>query len=336
MKRVLVTGGLGFIGSNFIRHLLSRHTDLEVVNLDCQAYAGNPDNLTDLQSHPRYRFVKGDIRVSKDVASAMAGCEAVFNVAAQTHVDRSILNADDFMTTNVVGTSILLEEARKVGLRRFVQISTDEVYGSIEKGSFREADPLAPSSPYSASKASADLLVQAYAKTYGLGTVITRCTNNFGPYQYPEKLVPLFITNALQGIPLPLYGDGLNVREWIYILDHCVALDLVWEKGRDGEIYNIGGGQALSNLEMAKAILGILGKPESLIQFVKDRPGHDRRYAVDAGKLRSLGWTPHASFQQALQETVEWYKTHAAWWQKVRERKKEFQAYYDLQYGGRT
>lgn len=333
MKKVLVTGGLGFIGSNFIRYMIGRHPDVEVVNLDCQAYAGNPDNLADLKRHPQYRFVKGDVRVAEEVASAMRGCESLFNFAAQTHVDRSILSADDFITTNVVGTHLLLSEARRIALKRFIQVSTDEVYGSIEKGAFRESDSLNPSSPYSATKASADLLVQAYHKTYGLPTIITRCTNNFGPFQYPEKFLPLFITNALEGKPLPLYGDGLNVREWIYVLDHCAALELVWEKGEEGEIYNIGSGQSLPNLEVARKVLKILGKPETLIQFVKDRPGHDRRYAVEIGKLKTLGWRAKVSFEEALGQTVEWYKTHATWWQKLRKKQKEFQEYYQLQYG---
>ena len=333
MRRILVTGGLGFIGSNFIRYLIGRHADVEVVNLDCEAYSGNPDNLADLEDTPRYRFVKGDIRIAEEVASAMKGCDTVFNFAAQTHVDRSILSAEDFITTNVVGTQLLLEEARKIGLRLLIQVSTDEVYGSIEKGAFREGDPLKPSSPYAATKAAADLLVQAYHKTHGLAALITRCSNNFGPFQYPEKFLPLFMTNALQGKPLPLYGDGLNVREWIYVLDHCEALNLIWERGKEGEVYNIGSGESFSNLEMARKVLKILGKPETLIQFVKDRPGHDRRYAVDCGKLRGLGWQPRFSFQQALQETIEWYQTHSAWWQKLRKRKKEFQDYYHLQYG---
>jgi len=334
MRQVLITGGLGFIGSNFVRYFIKRHQDVQVVNLDCQAYSGNPENLADLEGDPRYRFVKGDIRDEREVASAMAGCDTVFNFAAQTHVDRSILSAGDFITTNVVGTHLLLEEARKVSLRRFVHISTDEVYGSIEQGAFQETDVLDPSSPYAASKAAADLLVQAYHKTHGLVTVITRCTNNFGPYQYPEKFLPLFITNALQDKQLPLYGDGLNVREWIHVLDHCEALDLIWEEGRSGEIYNIGSGQSLPNLEMARRVLKILGKSEDLIQFVKDRPGHDRRYAVAIGKLETLGWRPRHSLQEALEETVAWYKAHTAWWQKLRKKKKEFQDYYQIQYGG--
>jgi dTDP-glucose 4,6-dehydratase len=336
MRRALVTGGLGFIGSNFVRYLLNRYADVHVVNLDCQAYAGNPENLADIEGNPRYRFVKGDIRVAKEAAQALAGCDTIFHFAAQTHVDRSILSAEDFITTNVVGTQLLLEEARKIGLRRFIQISTDEVYGSIEKGTFQETAPLTPSSPYAASKACADLLIQAYHKTYGLATMITRCTNNFGPFQYPEKLIPLFITNALEGKSLPLYGDGLNVREWIYVLDHCEGLDLIWEKGEEGEIYNIGSGQSFSNLEMARRILQLLGKTESLIQFIKDRPAHDRRYALDTGKLQDLGWRPRFSFPEALRQTVEWYKTHSTWWQKLRQKGKEFQEYYQLQYGGKV
>ncbi len=332
MKRILVTGGLGFIGSNFIRYAIDRYPDLTIVNLDCESYAGKPDNLSDLKGSARYRFIKGDIRLAQDVASAMEGCETVFHFAAETHVDRSILSAEDFVTTNVVGTHLLLEQARKGGLKRFIHVSTDEVYGSIEKGAFQEKAPLNPSSPYSASKAAADLLVQAYTKTYGLKTILTRCSNNFGPFQYPEKFLPLLITNALEGQRLPLYGDGLNVREWIYVLDHCEALDLVWEKGKEGEVYNVGSGEFLSNLDMARRVLKLLGKSEDLIQFVKDRPGHDRRYALDSKKLQALGFRPKVSFEKALKETVEWYKTHSAWWQKLRKKQKEFQEYYEIQY----
>ncbi len=333
MRKVLVTGGLGFIGSNFIRFLLERYSDLQVVNLDKETYCGNRENLEDLAKDSRYTFVRGDICDPEIVEKAMQGCSALFNFAAQTHVDRSILNADEFIQTNVLGTSVLLEAAKEAGVEKFIQISTDEVYGSIEKGSFSEESPLHPSSPYSASKASADLLALAYFKTHGLPVVITRCTNNFGPYQYPEKLVSLFITNAIENRKLPLYGDGLNVREWIYVLDHCEALEVVWNKGKVGEVYNIGSRQEISNQEMSLAILKELGKSPSLIEPVKDRPGHDRRYSVDSGKIRALGWAPRHSFEGALHETVRWYQEHETWWKKLKQKKKEFQDYYDVQYG---
>lgn len=333
MKKVLVTGGLGFIGSNSVRFLLKKYPDLHLVNLDKETYCGNHENLEDIAKDPRYTFIRGDICDSTIVEKAMQGCSALFNFAAQTHVDRSILNAEEFIQTNVLGTSVLLEAARKAGIEKFIQISTDEVYGSIEKGSFSEESSLHPSSPYSASKASADLLVLAYFKTYGLPVVITRCTNNFGPYQYPEKLVSLFITNALENRKLPLYGDGLNVREWIYVLDHCEALDLVWSKGKVGEVYNIGSRQEISNKEMSLAILKEVGKSPSLIEPVKDRPGHDRRYSVDSKKIRALGWTPRHSFEEALRETVRWYREHETWWKSLKQKKKEFQDYYDVQYG---
>jgi len=333
MKKVLVTGGLGFIGSNFVRFLLKKYPDLEVVNYDLETYCGNPENLKDIEKEPRYHFVRGNICDKATVEKTTKGCSFLFNFAAQTHVDRSILKADEFIHTNVTGTVTLLEAAKRVGLEKFIQISTDEVYGSTEKGSFSEESPLDPSSPYSASKASADLLVLAYFKTYGLPVVITRCTNNYGPYQYPEKLVPLFITHAIEGRTLPLYGDGLNVREWIYVSDHCEALDLVWKKGKEGEVYNIGSGEEIVNKEMSLAILKELGKPSTLIEYVKDRPGHDRRYSVNSKKIRFLGWTPHYSFKEALHETVLWYQGHEAWWKRLKERKKEFQEYYDVQYG---
>ncbi|MBI4436603.1 MAG: dTDP-glucose 4,6-dehydratase [Candidatus Omnitrophica bacterium] len=335
MKKVLVTGGLGFIGSNFVRFLLKKYPDLQVVNLDKETYCGNLENLEDVEGNPRYEFIRGDICDPEGLAKAMSGCSSVFNFAAQTHVDRSILNAEEFVTTNVFGTYVLLESAKRMRLEKFVQISTDEVYGSIEKGSFSEESTLYPSSPYAASKASADLLCMAYFKTYGIPILITRCTNNFGPFQYPEKLVPLFITNAIENRKLPLYGDGLNRREWVYVLDHCEAIDLLWEKGGNGEIYNIGSGHEISNKEMALTLLKELGKAESLIEYVKDRPAHDRRYSVTTKKLRSLGWEPHHSFKKALRETTLWYKDHAPWWQKLKKKRKEFQDYYDVQYGVR-
>ncbi|MFH1857349.1 MAG: dTDP-glucose 4,6-dehydratase [Candidatus Omnitrophota bacterium] len=335
MRKVLVTGGLGFIGSNFVRFLLGKYPDIHVVNCDKETYCGNPENLKEIERDSRYEWVRGDICDPDAVENAMNGCSTVFHLAAQTHVDRSILKADEFIQTNVFGTYVLLEAAKQFGLEKFIHISTDEVYGSLEKGSFSEQSPLEPSSPYAASKASADLLVLAAYKTYGLPVVVTRCTNNFGPYQYPEKLVSLFMTNALEDRRLPLYGDGMNVREWIYVLDHCEALDVIWNRGKAGEIYNIGSQKEASNLEIATAILRELGKPEELIEYVKDRPGHDRRYSVDSGKVRSLGWSPKHPFETALHETVVWYKEHESWWRKLKAKRKEFLDYYNAQYGAR-
>ena len=312
--RVLVTGGLGFIGSNFVRYLLKEFPEYNLINIDAITYAGNPDNLKDLGFPDRYRFVRGNICDRDAVADAMKDCDIVYNFAAETHVDRSITNAEDFVRTDVIGTSVLLDLARKYDVEKFIQISTDEVYGSTENGSFREDSPLDPSSPYSASKASADLLVRAYGKTYGLPAIITRSSNNFGPYQYPEKLIPRFITNALMGKTLPVYGDGRNVRDWIYVFDNCVAIDLVSRKGSVGEIYNIASRDEKQNIEITRSILGFLGKPESCIQYVADRPGHDRRYSLDTGKLRKLGWKPKYRFETALRETFRWYQENKWWW----------------------
>ena len=312
--QVLVTGGLGFIGSNFVRYFLKEFPEYNLVNIDAITYAGNPDNLKDLKFPERYRFVKGNICDRDTVAAAMKDCDIVYNFAAETHVDRSITNAEDFVRTDVIGTAVLLDLARKYDIDKFIQISTDEVYGSTEHGSFREDSPLDPSSPYSASKASADLLVRAYGKTYGLPAIITRSSNNFGPYQYPEKLIPRFITNALMEKPLPVYGDGRNVRDWIYALDNCAAIDLVSRRGSVGEIYNIASGDEKQNIEITRGILDFLGKPESYIQFVADRPGHDMRYSLDTGKLRKLGWKPKYQFETALRETITWYQENKWWW----------------------
>ena len=331
--KILVTGGLGFIGSNFIRFILEKYSDLHIVNLDKETYCGNRDNLKDIEKDSRYEFIRGDICNAKVVEKAMRGCGTVFHFAAQSHVDRSILDAAAFVETNIVGTSVLLEAARQKGLEKFIQISTDEVYGSIEKGSFSEESPLCPSSPYSASKASSDLLCLAYFRTHHVPVIVTRCTNNFGPYQYPEKLVSLFMTRAMEDRTLPLYGDGLQKREWIYVLDHCEALEVIWKKGKDGEIYNIGSGKEISNKEMSLAILKELGKPERLLTQVKDRPGHDRRYSVDSQKLQALGWRPKHSFDEALHETVVWYRNHESWWKKLTSKKKEYEEYYEMQYG---
>ena len=328
--KILVTGGAGFIGSNFVRHLLAAHPEDTVVNLDKLTYAGNPENLRDVEGNPRYRFVKGDICDGALVRELMAGVDAVVHMAAETHVDRSNVGADDFLRTNVLGTHTLLEAARERGLARFLLVGTDEVYGSIAVGAARETDRLNPSNPYSASKAAADLLARAYWLTHRLPVVITRSSNNFGPYQYPEKVIPLFVTNALEDRPVPLYGDGRNVRDWLYVLDNCAAIDLVLRKGEAGEIYNVGGGNEVENVALTRAILDLLGKPETFITPVADRPGHDRRYALDSGKVHGLGWRPAHPFTAALEATVEWYRTQEAWWKPIKSG--AFKAYYEKQY----
>ena len=331
--KILVTGGAGFIGSNFVRHVLTSHPDDSVVNLDKLTYAGNPQNLSDLAGEPRYRFVQGDICDGALVRDLMAGADAVVHFAAETHVDRSNVGADEFLSTNVTGTFTLLEAARERKIGRFVAIGTDEVYGSVTRGASRELDPLNPSNPYSASKAAADLLARAYWITHRLPVVVTRSSNNFGPYQYPEKVIPLFVTNALEGKPLPLYGDGKNVRDWLYVIDNCAAVDLVLRKGKDGEIYNIGGSNEVENIVLTRQILRLTGKPETLITPVSDRPGHDRRYALDSGKVHALGWKPAHPFPAALEKTVEWYRAHEAWWRPIKSG--EFRAYYERQYTAR-
>ncbi|MDD5131519.1 MAG: dTDP-glucose 4,6-dehydratase [bacterium] len=317
--KILVTGGAGFIGSNFIRQILKKYPDYEIINLDKLTYAGNLENLADLEKNKRYEFVKGDIADPKIVAKCVKEAQIVVNFAAETHVDRSIANAGDFVKTNVFGTYTLLEAAKKSNISKYIQISTDEVYGSIEKGAFKEADELKPSSPYSATKASADLLSMSYYITYQLPVIITRSSNNFGPYQFPEKVMPLFITNVLEEKPVPLYGDGKNVRDWVYVLDNCEAIDQVMHKGKTGEIYNIGGGNELANIELTKKILELLGKGDDFIKPVNDRLGHDRRYALDCFKLRSeMGWKPQHDFNQALQDTITWYKANQQWWKKLK------------------
>jgi dTDP-glucose 4,6-dehydratase len=331
--RILVTGGAGFIGSNYVRHVLATHPADSVVNLDKLTYAGNLENLRDVERDPRYTFVHGDICDGARVREAMRGADAVVHFAAETHVDRSNLGADEFLRTNVTGTFTLLEAARELQIGRFLAVSTDEVYGSIAKGAALESDLLNPSNPYSASKAAADLLVRAYWTTHHLPVVITRSSNNFGPYQYPEKVIPLFVTNALEGKPLPLYGDGRNVRDWLYVLDNCAAIDLVLRRGREGEIYNIGGGTEVENIVLTRRILSLLGQPESLIKPVVDRPGHDRRYALDSSKVTALGWTPATGFDAALAATVEWYRTHEPWWKPIKSG--TFRQYYQTQYAAR-
>lgn len=331
MQRYLITGGAGFIGSNYIHHLLKKYgNDVEILNLDKLTYAGNLENLKAVEERGNYRFIKGDICDRALVDQLMSGVDRVVNFAAESHVDRSIGDPDAFIKTDIYGTFVLLESARHNGVTRFVQISTDEVYGSILKGSFRETDTLEPSSPYSASKAGADRLSYSYWATYGLPVIITRCSNNYGPYQYPEKLIPLFVTNALEDRPLPIYGDGLNVRDWIYVDDHCDAIEFLIERGNEGEVYNIGAGNERTNLEITDIILSELGKPEALKTFVRDRPGHDRRYSLDSAKLNSLGWTPRYSFEGAIAATVRWYAENTGWWRRLKTG--EYLEYYKRNY----
>jgi dTDP-glucose 4,6-dehydratase len=310
--RLLITGGAGFIGCNFVRHILGEHPDYEIVVLDKLTYAGRMENLLEVMD--KITFVRGDICDKMDVDNAIMDCDAVVNFAAETHVDRSITQAGTFLRTNVLGTHTLLEAARTSSLKKFVQIGTDEVYGSVAVGSFTENDPLNPSSPYSASKAGADLMARAYFTTYGLPVCITRSSNNFGPYQYPEKLIPFFILRAMMGEKLPVYGSGENVRDWLYVQDNCAAIDQVLHRGNSGEIYNIGGSHELKNMEITRMILSHLKKPESMIEHVADRPGHDFRYSVDSRKIRALGWKPERSFEDALSETLQWYLKNEEWW----------------------
>jgi dTDP-glucose 4,6-dehydratase len=336
MTDVLVTGGAGFIGSNFVRHALSTHADWQVTTLDKLTYAGRLENLHDVIDHPRHRFVKGDIADAAVAAPLVHRSDVVVHFAAETHVDRSILSAGQFITTDVFGTFALLEAARQSDrLRRFVQISTDEVYGSVPSGLSLETDELKPRNPYSASKAAADRLAYSYWATYGVPVVITRASNNYGPYQFPEKVIPLFITNAIEGMSVPLYGDGGNIRDWLHVLDHCRAVDLLIERGEPGQVYNVGGGNETTNLTLTLDILSRLGRPESLIRRVADRPGHDRRYALDTGKLRTLGWTPEVSFETGLGDTVEWYRANEWWWRPIKEQDPAFREYYQAQYGNR-
>jgi dTDP-glucose 4,6-dehydratase len=336
--KLFVTGAAGFIGSNFVRHMLAAHRDIHIVNFDALTYAGNLENLSDVEKDARHVFIRGDISRVEDIRAVFQKnrFDAVINFAAESHVDRSLhLGAEQFIHTNVLGTQILLDASREYDVKRFVQISTDEVYGSLgSEGRFSETTPVAPNNPYSATKASADFLVRAAHHSHGVNAVITRCSNNFGPYQFPEKLIPLMIANALEDKPLPVYGDGLHVRDWIYVLDHCSAIDAVLRKGKAGEVYNIGSMNDVPNLHVVKQILAILHKPESLIQFVKDRPGHDRRYAMDAVKIqRELGWKPAHSFDEGLKLTVDWYLGHKQWLDRVRSG--EYVKYYETLYAGR-
>lgn len=315
--KILVTGGLGFIGSNFIRHILKNNAGFEVINLDKITYSGNPENLKDIENDKRYKFVKGDICDEKLVNDLTYKVDAIINFAAESHVDRSIANPVPFIKTNVLGTGILLEAAKKNNIKKFLHISTDEVYGSIEKGSFTETEKLNPSSPYSASKASADNLATAYFQTYKIPIVILRASNNFGPYQYPEKIIPLFVTNLMFDKKIPLYGDGLYIRDWIYVEDNCRAIEFLLKNGKYGEIYNIASGHELTNLELTKLILRELGKDESFIEHVKDRLAHDRRYSMDCSKINSLGWKPKFNFEKSLKNTINWYKNNEAWWKRL-------------------
>ena len=331
--RLLVTGGAGFIGSAFVRRLIDRRPEVSVVVLDKLTYAGNLANLEPVASEPRYRFVQGDINDAALVDELASESDAIVNFAAESHVDRSIEEPDAFIQTDVHGTFTLLEAARRHGHRRYVQISTDEVYGNVPTGASLESDAVQPRSPYSASKAAGDLLVLAYHTTYALPAVVTRASNNFGPYQYPEKVIPLFVTNALDGEPLPLYGDGQQVRDWLYVDDHCDAIELVLADGSPGQVYNVGGGNELTNLDLTRRILDFTGQDLTLVRRVPDRPGHDRRYAVDCSRIRALGWAPAHPFEEALEATVAWYRDHPGWWRPLKSG--EYLDYYRRQYGDR-
>ena len=337
MVEVLVTGGAGFIGSNFVRYALRTHADWRVTTLDKLTYAGRRENLHDVMEDPRHTFVHGDIADGPVSAPLVERSNLVVHFAAETHVDRSIMAAGEFIKTDVEGTFVLLEAARRApGLTRFVQISTDEVYGSVPSGASTETDELKPRNPYAASKAGADRLAYSYWATYDLPVIITRASNNYGPYQFPEKVIPLFVSNAIDDIPVPLYGDGRNVRDWLHVEDHCRAIDLLIERGENGEVYNIGGGNDVMNVDLTHRILQELGKPLSLIKPVPDRLGHDRRYCLDTSKLRGVGWTPHVEFETGLRQTVQWYSQNEWWWRPIKEQDPAFKAYYQAQYQDRT
>ncbi|QDU09150.1 dTDP-glucose 4,6-dehydratase [Gimesia aquarii] len=337
MKQILVTGGCGFIGSNFIRYELSEYPGVSITNLDKLTYAGNLENLKEFESDSRYNFVRGDIADHDFVNSLLSSThfDAVVNFAAESHVDRSILDSGPFIQTNIVGTQVLLDAFRKHNINRFIQVSTDEVYGSLgAEGFFTEETPIAPNSPYSASKAAADLLVRSYVKTFQLPAIITRCSNNYGPYQFPEKLIPLFISNAMEDKPVPVYGEGTNVRDWIHVLDHCRGIDATLRKGAIGEVYNFGGNSEMQNIKITKLLLGLLGKPETLIKYVTDRPGHDLRYAIDCRKAKlELGWEPEIEFQSGLEGTIKWYQDNQEWVNRIRSG--DYLKFYDQQYGNR-
>jgi dTDP-glucose 4,6-dehydratase len=336
MVEVLVTGGAGFIGSNFVRHALAAHPDWHVTTLDKLTYAGRRENLHDVMDNPRHTFVHGDICAAPVAGPLVERANIVVHFAAETHVDRSIMAAGDFIRTDVEGTFVLLEAARRApALRRFVQISTDEVYGSVPAGTSTERDELRPRNPYSASKAGADRLAYSYFATYDVPVIVTRASNNYGPYQFPEKVLPLFITNLVDNRPVPLYGDGGNIRDWLHVADHCRAIDHLIDVAVNGEVYNIGGGNEITNLDLTHRVLALMEKPTSLIQRVTDRPGHDRRYALDTTKLRSTGWTPQILFEQGLAETVAWYRANEWWWRPIKEGDPAYKAYYEAQYGKR-
>jgi dTDP-glucose 4,6-dehydratase len=332
---LLVTGGAGFIGSNFIHYMLKHYPRCKIINLDKLTYAGNLDNLKDLEKDPRYEFIQGDIRDRELVRNIFKRVQGVVHLAAETHVDRSILDAGEFVLTDVYGTFVLLEALKNSEVEFFIHVSTDEVYGSKDEGYFKEDDPLCPSSPYAASKAGADRLAYAYWVTYGLPIIILRPSNNFGPYQYPEKFIPLFATNALEGKNLPLYGKGTNVRDWLYVEDNCRAIDLVLHRGTIGEAYNVGANNEVQNITIAERIVDLLGKPKNLIKFVPDRLGHDMRYALDCKKIHALGWKPEKNFEEALASTVRWYQENVNWWQKIKEKSKDFKSFYEEYYRDR-
>lgn len=334
--KVLVTGGAGFIGSQLIRLWLAEEPSVSIVNLDKLTYCGDLSRLKSVEGNPRYRFMRGDVCRPEDVEKAMQGCDAAVHLAAETHVDRSLLNGKAFIDTNVSGTYVMLETARKIGLKKFLCVSTDEVYGSRDKGFFTEKDALHPSSPYSVSKAAADFLTLSYAESYRMHTMVTRGSNTYGPFQYPEKVIPLFVSNALSGEKLPLYGDGLHVRNWLHVDDHCRGILAALKKGKKGEAYNISSDVYLTNIELTRRILKILGKPVSLIKKVKDRIGHDRRYAIRSFKLRSLGWEEKADFDRALSDTVLWYEKNREWWKAIKEKNSNFRDYYAKAYAGRV
>lgn len=334
--KILITGGAGFIGCNFIKYILKKYTEYKVINFDCLTYAGNLESLKDIELNENYKFIKGSIADIDAVNVTFSeGIDYVVNFAAESHVDRSISDPGIFVKTNVLGTQILLEAARKFSVKKFLQVSTDEVYGSLGlTGYFTEETPLAPNSPYSASKASADMFVRAYHETFGLNTNITRCSNNYGPYQFPEKLIPLMVSNAIENKELPVYGDGLNIRDWLFVEDHCSALDTVLHKGLSGEVYNIGGNNEKTNIEIVKLILKYLNKPDSLIHFIKDRPGHDKRYAIDSSKIKSvLEWKPQYTFEDAIKMTIQWYLNNNNWLNRVKAG--QYEEYYDLMYTNR-
>jgi dTDP-glucose 4,6-dehydratase len=337
MVDVLVTGGAGFIGSNFVRYALQAHPDWHITTLDKLTYAGRMETLHDVIENPRHRFVRGDVADHEIAAPLVKAAEIVVHFAAETHVDRSLLEAGEFIKTDIIGTFVLLEAARTASnLRCFVQISTDEVYGSVANGSSVESDELRPRNPYSASKAGADRLAYSYWATYGVPVIITRASNNYGPYQFPEKVIPLFITNAIDNIAVPLYGEGLNVRDWLHVLDHCRGIDVAIERGTPGEVYNIGGGNEVRNVDLTHLLLRLADRPESLIKKVQDRQGHDLRYSLDTKKLRALGWQPRVAFERGLNETVRWYRENEWWWRPIKEQDPAFRAYYQTQYGSRS